>query len=335
MEVNKLISKLKSAQEKSGEFKSFCYLPEAPTPQWYYSGDSPFVTANILFSIRNIQNSEINDVIQDGLRYLDNVQEKNGLWRYWRHNNGIMEYNVPCDIDDTSLVSFLKKKFSKVDELTEELLLNNRNLKGQFYTWFRPTFRHLTKPAIFAYIVIDMVKSLRVFLPNKKIKDNEPISSLSDREPAVIAHLLMFLGKRKETEKAIDELVTSIQTNTIDLEYYDHRFYVYHHVSRAYSEGVNDFELVKEKIIDEIIKAEQFKKEDDFELLNLLNLITLQNFGFTRFDLISEKVDTVLNHFDYLKPYKYWTSKQRSWFAGSEFLTLALFIEFISNLQTD
>jgi len=142
MKIQDLILELKKSQKATGEFNSFCFLPQSEDPNWYYTGDSPFVTANILFALRNIQDASAENVIANGLTYLNSIEEKFGLYRYWKHNNGIMEYNVPCDLDDTALVYFLKKKFGRVDINIEKLILNNQSVNGEFYTWLRPTLRH-------------------------------------------------------------------------------------------------------------------------------------------------------------------------------------------------
>ena len=182
-------------------------------------------------------------------------------------------------------------------------------------------------------MIKDLGKSLKVFLPNKKIKNKEAISSLNDSEQAVVSHVLLALGERKETSDAFNRLITNVLNNELKLEYYDSKFYIYHHISRAYNEGQLKFETVKEKVINDILNSKIFEKGSEFELINLLNLITLQNFNFSDYSLISDKILNLLQDFDYRKPYKYWTSKQRSWWAGSEQLTLALYIEFLYNLK--
>lgn len=339
MTKEEIIHFLQGAQQENGEFQSFCYLPQAEQPRWYYSGDSPFVTGNVLFALRNIVDPTVEHLVEKGLDYLALLQEKNGLWRYWAHNNGIMEYNVPCDVDDTALVYFLNHtKGRKNPAEIKDLLLRNQSSSGDFYTWFIPNFKHLKSINQFKFLVFDLFKSRKVFLPNKKIPNREAISSIFDNEPAVNAHVVMALGEHPSTEKAIRNLVDRVENGNLVLQYYDHPFFVYHHLSRAFKEGVHSIEEIRNKMISEIVSSPIFAADDEMFLLNILNLITLSNLRFNSLGEICEKVDFVYDHFSSVEkfvPYKYWTSKQRSWWAGSSALTAALYLEFVTLFPKD
>lgn len=330
MEKDEIIRFIFKNQMNNGEFRSFCYLPGSEN-DWYYSGDSPFVTANILYSIKDIEDENVEIIVDNGLKYLSSLQEKNGLWRYWKHNNEIMEYNVPCDVDDSALVAFLFKKIKKQDVSSIlNKIKDNQSSDGSFYTWFIPRLRHLNNLSNFIFLVCDLYKCRKVFLPNKKIPNNECISSILDNEPAVNAHVIMAMGYCKEREESIKKIMDDILSDRIVLQYYDHRFFVYYHISRAYKEGAKNFIELKEKIVNQITLSPVFH-EEEFFILNILNLITLFNFGFNQKELICDKIEFIENNFDSLekfKPYKYWTSKQRSWWAGSKELTAALYLEY-------
>lgn len=171
-----------------------------------------------------------------------------------------------------------------------------------------------------------------------KILNNECISSLSDSELAVVAHAIMVLDDCLEKKKSIAKIIHDVLSNNIVLQYYDHKFFVFHHISRAYKEGVSEFIEGKEIITQQILEHDFFDEESDFFLLNILNLITLINFKITQTTIIKERLDIIDKYFNKIqdfKPYKYWTSKQRSWWTGSPYLTAALYLEMKHKIQQD
>jgi len=331
--IEKTLSFLKKNQEETGEFKSFCCLPDNEPKEWRYSGDSPFVTANILFCLRNVKHGECLKIRENGLVYLKSLRENFGLWRYWKHNNGIMEYNVPADVDDSSLIAFLLEKRGDDVTCTLELVSANVSFRNRYYTWFLPRYQFLPSPRVFLWLWYELYKTAIVFLPNPKIPKYEPISSPWDSEHGVGAHAIMALGKRAQSS-AITQMVKDVQQNDISLQYYDHKLFVYHHISRAFSEGVLGFSVLKNIILNTI---QQFgithDEQDEFYLLNVVNYITLKNYGLHHCAFGKElrgflKSDPMVSKQKW-RPYKYWTSKQRSWWAGSPELTAALYLEML------
>jgi len=334
-EFDKTLSFLKNKQEETGEFRSLCCLPDNEPKGWNYSGDSPFVTANILFCLRNIQHPDSLGIRKKGLIYLNSLRERFGLWRYWKHNNGIMEYNVPADVDDTALMAFLLER-SGVD-VTETLGLISANVshKNRYYTWFLPRYQFLRSPRVFLWLWYELYKTAIVFLPNPKIPKYEPISSPWDSEQGVGAHAIMALGDRA-IGSTIARMVKDIQQNDLSLQYYDHQLFVYHHISRAFSQGILGFSVLKENFLKGILQYGINENEnDEFYLLNVLNYITLKNYGLHDCAIGQElhrflKNDSMIVSENW-RPYKYWTSKQRSWWAGSPELTAALYLEMLSD----
>jgi len=332
-DVDKTLSFLKNKQEETGEFRSFCCLPDNEPKKWNYSGDSPFVTANILFCLRNVQHADSLEIRKKGLVYLNSLRERFGLWRYWKHNNGIMEYNVPADVDDSSLIAFLLEKSGVDVSGTLELVSANVSHRNRYYTWFLPRYQFLPSPRVFLWLWYELYKTAIVFLPNPKIPKYEPISSPWDSEHGVGAHAIMALGKRAQSS-AITRMVKDVQQDDISLQYYDHKLFVYHHISRAFSEGILGFFVLKETILKAIQEYGINKNEhDEFYLLNVINYITLKNYNLHDCAIGKElhrflKNDPMLSKQKW-KPYKYWTSKQRSWWAGSSELTAALYLEML------
>ena len=143
----------------------------------------------------------------------------------------------------------------------------------------------------------------------------------------------MALGSRAQNS-AITQMVTDVQRGDISLQYYDHKLFVYHHISRAFSEGVVQFSALKNTILNTIQQFGIIHNEaDEFYLLNVINYVTLKNYGLHDSTIGKElhgflKSDPMLRKQKW-RPHKYWTSKQRSWWAGSPELTAALYVEML------
>ncbi len=312
-------------QQVNGEFKSLCFLTQQPQLGWFYSGASPFLTSNILFSLLELKTKEAKQIIKKGTDFLISQKNSIGLWRYWNHNNGIMEHNVPCDLDDTCLVSFILEKESITALNNKKYIYANRNEKGQFNTWFVPQLKLIKFPLYYYWLKQDFKYAKGVFFP-----EHEPLCDLEDNEPAVAAHALLYLGENKQTQKAIEAIIENVKDQNCRLEYYDNLAVVYYHLSRAYKYGVKGFALIKHKIQKDLEEINYQKLGVDNYLQKVFAVLTLQNFNLTQSVIYEQLMHELIEdemHKNGWKTYKYWTTKQRGFLAGSQELTAALYLE--------
>ncbi|PCH98534.1 MAG: hypothetical protein COB85_01455 [Bacteroidetes bacterium] len=332
--IGSIIDYLCQRQLESGEFKSQCLLPGAPEKGWYYTGRSPFLTANILCCIQDIDHPKVKEITLKGCSFLLSLMGSGGLWKYWEDNNGIMEYNVPYDIDDTCLVSYLLKKNHCEFPNNQHVILANLDRDHNFNTWLLPRGKNLRYPGKFLLLANEYRKSIRIFRPNSNIPNNEPISNYWDNEAAVSAHALLYLGENKATIPAIDKIIADVLSGKMNLQYYDSPFYAYHHISRAYKHGIKKFEALQEKILLDISNATYSDNTEENNLHKVTNAITLLNFNLAEhatYAELSADIQRDSMHEDGWIAFKYWTSKQRSWWAGSPEMTAALYAEVLSN----
>lgn len=329
-QVKQILNYLKQQQTEKGEFKSQCYLPTAEQPVWYYSGPSPFLTGNVVYCLSEIGDDQAQAMALHGCHFLKSLIEDYGLLRYWEDNSPIMEYNVPCDADDTSLTSYLLQRHNVSFPDNKERLLANRAPDGMFYTWFLPRANNILTPGYLMFALRELIKTRAIFLPNPKIPNNEPISSIYDREAAVDANVLLYLGLNEHTRSTMDKLIRDTQQETYSLQYYDKPCFVHYHLSRAYRNGIEELAVVKDKVYDYCSKISFSHEPREDYLEYVFNALCLQNFGLTDNDLYRQYADHLLNdpmHQTGWKAFKYWTSKQRSWWAGSPEMTAALYAE--------
>ena len=337
LKIDEIISFLYNNQEKNGEFKSFCYLPYADKPTWYYTGPSPFVTANILYCLQHNQSEISKKIIEKGIKFLLNKKEKFNLWRYWQHNSPIMEYNVPNDLDDTCLSSFVIEKNTNININNKNTILENKNKNASFNTWFLPRFIHLKNPSKFYYFTKELILTRKVFLPNKKIPNNENISSINDNESTVDATVLLYMHKYFKPKKTIELIKNEIINNKLRLQYYDQNCFAYYHLSRVYYETNFYIDDIKNAILKNIDKIKLSYNYDENYLTLIISLLTLINFNWVNNEIYFKLkkhllADNMLLNQEW-KPFKYWTSKQRSWWAGSKELTAALYLEALLKIK--
>lgn len=330
-------------QKESGEFRSLCYLPGAETPIWYYSGPSPFLTANVLYCLSDLPDPVAASIIDKGLNFLTSLMGPFGLWRYWEHDSEIMEYNVPNDLDDTCLVCWLLERHGRACPDNRELLIDNILPAGRINTWLLPRWRFLRKPWVWLYLALEWFRTRPVFSPNPKLPDNEAISSPNDSEAGVEAHALMYLGRVPEIVPVVKALVQSGCRRSLRLQYYDHPSFAYYHLSRAYRAGFLELAAMKKTILEELEDVRFSYSHSENYLRYAVNCITLKNFGWLDYPLFREYHDFIVEDPIWngnWRAFKYWTSKQRSWWAGSPELTAALYIQAasldgIQELQSD
>lgn len=332
--IESILEYLQGLQTPEGEFRSQCYLPTAEEPQWYYSGASPFLTGNIAWCLQRIEHPMARTVLGRSLDFLSSIQSKFGLWRYWEHNSSIMEYNVPNDVDDTCLVSWILQENGRPVPDNRDLICRNIRSDGNIDTWFLARRRHLGRFGVWRYLLGELWKSRAIFLPNKNIPNREPISSIHDAEAAVECHALLYLGKTPETARTLQKIIEEGKSESFALQYYDRPHFVYYHISRLVPHGFNEFEVLRPQIDAMLKEAKSGLISEEDHLGTVMNALTLLNFGWYDHPELPGLMETLASD-DMVKgnawrPLKYWTSKQRSWWAGSPELTAALYLEAFS-----
>jgi hypothetical protein len=241
---------LTAAVERGVEYLAAVQLPGGEFPSFARSGPSvdapgtldpsPFVTTFVLYALALADSPAARPLMERGTRFLLDVQDEGGLWRYWPPNG---PRRIDADLDDTCCASFVLRWLGTPGFAppNEAAILANRSPAGLFRTWVR-----------------------RPELKN-------------DLDSVVNANVLLYLGERPETIAARDLLVQAINRGIEESTYYYYLdpLALYYMVSRAYVHGVRGLEGCREAVLRKTLP----RRTGEGTLASALALCTLCNFG--------------------------------------------------------
>lgn len=322
--INAILQYLATQQGTDGEFKSLeSYPQEHPFGHkgWFYTDPSPFIHANILCALQEIDHQLAQIIIKKGCQFIQQQQEGRGFWRFWRH--GGKTHNVPIDLDDTALCSYILTK-NHIQVTNKNHIISNQDQTGYFYTWVLPRRPLLKYPALYYFLYKD-VKNLQLILAS-------PMLAVADQEPAVAANVILYLGDTSATKACIQQILQQLEhPSEAPLQYYDDPLVIFYHVSRAYYNGVKGFApaitLFKNYL--------QTMSAPENPLKQAILAITLLNFKlYKEPDLhINIKNIAEIAQRQQWESYIYFVSKDRNFRAGSPELTAALCAEALAKFS--
>ena len=311
------IDLLEKGMNEKYEFPTYEFYPDQDKSQkdWITSYPSPFVHANILYSLLN-SGLKMESLMEKGTQFLLNLVEKGAVFRFWKLENSFNK--VPPDIDDTALCSFVLAK--RGHELSnKKILLKTIKKEGKIPTWIFPNWNLLqSNPLLY----------LRLQFEKRQISNTikSGMLSLNDHEVGVSVNALLYLGENIHTHKAIEYCIKMYKNDTDTHHFYEHKIVIAYHFARAYKEGISAFKKLALPIEDNI----QNEKNNYCFAELLLAYLCLEHFKSTN-DLKKELKDLILKKCAIEKTvfenYPYFTSKDRKYCAGSYCLTAAWFLE--------
>lgn len=296
-------------------FSTVEHYPKIDTHAWHYTYPSPFIHANVLYSLISCNNPNYANIIADGLPFLAQTKETNNTWRFWNINN--CRNPVPPDVDDTAICTWVLASQHMI-ETDANIILHNIDTDGAIYTWFRPTVKLLLKsPTLF----------LKLWFERNKISNTIKTGMLhgNDVELGVMANALLLLGQTPQTEKTIALCINKWNNKNDQNYFYDNWLVIAYHLARAYHNGIKSFEVLKNDMLhfveNELIKA----NTKDYLLIYLIakyfNLFEIKR------DVKIMMIASIKQNQINFAPYKYFTSKDRNFYGGSACLTAAWFLE--------
>ncbi len=312
---------LEQQQQEDGSFRSLESYPTGhPLAEkgWMEHDPSPFIHANVLLSLRNIDHPKASAIIRRGLPFLTSLKEGPGFWRFWPH--GGRTHNVPLDMDDTALCSFLLREYGQgVDN--EAFLLKNTDSKGYFKTWIFP--------GSFSFKNLQINRFLKRDLSNLQMILKSDMLAMEDKEPAVAANVLLYLGQHAKAQHCIRQLIEELKTlEDLPLQYYSNPLVAFYHASRAYAYGINALEPLADIFYQHYQKRHLIYPETLFQ--QALTILTFYQFNLLeamkRLDFIPAFLDELPIDQSW-QPDIYFVSKDRNFRAGSAELTAAICLE--------
>src|SRR5690348_16050324 len=80
----RFISELITGQKTSGEFETFAQTRDGKN---FYIGESPFVTAHIIYLLHGIEDDRIKEIIRRAIAFLENIDfTGKRIYKYWYLN---------------------------------------------------------------------------------------------------------------------------------------------------------------------------------------------------------------------------------------------------------
>jgi cytochrome P450 family 109 len=310
---------LETAIQEKEHFPTYENYPKLDENSWHYTFPSPFIHANVLYSLSKSKGEIEKMLVQKGKEFLVRTKEKNDLWRFWKIAN--CRNPVPPDLDDTAICSFIFKFLQEPINNTD-LFLANITKNGALKTWVSPSFQMLLKKP---QLAVELFKQQRALKPTLQAN----LLNSQDYELGVMANALMYLGQSVQTEPLINFCIANWQTKNDNKHFYDNDLVIAYHISRAFHEGISKFSSLKNDIL-EAIPPITDKTTTPEILLSYLIAHYFEEHDFCK-RIKSSIIDRVNSNNLKFENFRYFTSKDRNFFGGSDCLTAAWFIEVTEN----
>ena len=301
--------------EKFNHFPSYENYPNIDEKNWLYTSPSPFIHANVMYSLQHTEGNGFSDLLIKGNNFLLKQKELNDTWRFWKVDE--CRNPVPPDIDDISICSkVIENSGFKVNN--KSLLYHNMLADGTLYTWVIPDM-----PMLFKFPKLTLN-----YLLNRH-KTNTPIKSKmlhkKDFELGVMVNALLYLGHNERTKKTVKKCIHIWKSKSDKHFFYDNNLIIAFLLARAYKGGIKEFKEIEEDII-AFVKNKA--REDSLCEMILIHLIG-KYFKNKALENKSKEAIIILLMTEPIvfKPYKFFTSKDRNYYGGSDCLTAAWFIE--------
>ena len=302
-------------------YQNFPHFEPKKDKGWHYTFPSPFVHANVLYSLLNSRDDKAMVLARDLSGFLVDGMEKGGIWRFWPLDN--CENPVPPDVDDTAICSFVLRKLgSPVDN--EEILRSRITPDGRLLTWIMPDGRLFWKSPLLLW---RLWREKQQVLPTLASGMLHP----DDAEVGVTANVLMYLGEGQETEPVVQRCISDWRSGTDAFNFYENGIVVAYHLARALHEGISGFGILKDDLV-QLIEKESPQQSLPELLLSALSLRYLGETGSLTDYVTARIINHCITEKEIFVNHPYFTSKDRVFFAGSPCLTAAWFLEATAEL---
>jgi hypothetical protein len=215
--IRRAVTFLCQNQLPNGEFKTYISGDERLAKAMHDS--SPFVTSFVLYCTRYLPAGLFDLPRQKAKLFLLKEGFPGYLWKYWTHTSN---KTIVPDLDDTCCVSFILQELFQRHDVKRNIpaILTNRDDLGLFKTWIKQA--------------------------------SEP----NDADISVNTNVLLYLGKREETEAAIAFVKECIKKGEEKNHswYYPDNLACYYMIARAARHGISDFRelfpAIKERVLE-------------------------------------------------------------------------------------
>ncbi len=248
--IKKGLDFLHQNQLPSGEFKSYRSTHPSMAEDCEFDS-SPFPTSLIAYSL-SFSNSPIaKEMIDRATIFFLVEMERGSIWRYW---TSIHQYhkNIPPDLDDIACISAVLKQNGVQFTDNRNLILANRNRQRLFYTWLAPRFSFPLNLEYWRVIGREALNPISLYYFWKL---NE--SKVNDIDCVVNTNVLFYFGKSDVTQPVIDYLIQVIKEGKEECcdKWHLSRFNFYYALSKTYFAGIDEFEVIRDSVIERILSS--------------------------------------------------------------------------------
>lgn len=302
-----------------GHFPIYEHYPHKSN-DWIYTHPSPFIHANVMYSLLNSGNIVSERLLLDASKFLWGFREPGDIWRFWKNCQSTNP--VLCGTEDTAISSIVLEKLGYKLK-NKKIIFNRVRHDGAIFTWFLADKKLLMTNIVAFLALCYNDRPSRETIRKKYMR-------IDDCEPTITATVVAYLGENEKTEITLNYLISSWKNWGINysgnLDYYDKKIVFVFHLARAFKEGCLKLEKLKDDILD-FIEMEI----ENFEFAELLiAYLSLSYFKLNHYLLINLKhkiIYQIENGSPYFDNYKYISSNDRQYYGGSNVLTASWFLE--------
>jgi hypothetical protein len=216
---------LKASQQADGSFLSDWYRVAGDEVVDVRPENSFFQTAFIGSVLLGVAGAEA--IVRGVTQFAEDRREPGSVWRYLTKEHPGTAAMAP-DVDDTALAAMLLREAGRPTDEADAVLLSNRDRKGRFFTWITVLGSWWRSPAR-VRILIDRRPQLRDVIVGFKA-DNQRVRDL---DAGVNANVVLYLGRRRGTERTINYLIDVARSAEIADRWYQDPFTLWYLISRA------------------------------------------------------------------------------------------------------
>ncbi len=197
---NNLVERLSMNQKQSGEFETFAQTRDGNK---FYIGESPFVTAHIIYLLHGIDDDRIRKIIDKAIAFLERLDYTGKrIYKYWYLNAVGTAYPfLPFDLDDTAVVN-QALALCKRETVPASVALNNVNAENLFYTWLKPSLKTILRQPSYLSVFSEYMKAYSVFTKNSS---NPVMAEYNDTEIIVRMNVYLMLAIKGEKVQIADK----------------------------------------------------------------------------------------------------------------------------------
>lgn len=255
--VHKGIDYLYNHQFPNGEF--ICYISgDDPMQGWNHPDSYVFPSIMIACSLLPLKQHPVaRHILTETCKFIQYQMHWTGIGHYFTRLHKLRKI-CPYDADDTAYGSYVLREmgFSFPESLNKKILLDHRNSKGLFYTWFTLRLRWNRNKYYWRLALPELIRPIQALMFWYGISGRK-----SDIDAGVNANVLYYMGETKETQPIIDYLIKIIEERREGHcdKWYRYPVTMYYLIGRNYGSGIKKFEVIREVIIERILAT---KKED-------------------------------------------------------------------------